>query len=396
MSVEGSVRERRRAETVREIKGAALQQLAEGGTGALSLRGVARAVGHDRCSRSTTTSTAGTRCSPSWSWTPTTGWPTPCRRPPRTPGAARRCSAPAGRHRGLPGLGAGQPPGVPAALRHAGARRSRRRPTPAPARPPSGWPPRSWRWCSTAGPPSSWPRCRCPAARAIDVPDPKIPLPPGALAYFIELRAAGCTAWSCWSCSGTCTPSTRRPASCSPRPHAPDVRRPWTPCSAPARPAARVRSREPGPECRRASTARGQQSGEWRARRAVGRRASGAAAAPAGRAPRGRRGPAGARRTRRAARRRRSRARRGAGRPPARRAARGSPGRPSAAAAARRTARSASAVRPARSARRTAPKSVSTVGVEPVRAGSAARRRRSAARSRRISPRTVVGLPSSP
>jgi AcrR family transcriptional regulator len=45
MPVEGSVRERRRAETVREIKTAALQQLAEGGTGALSLRGVARAVG---------------------------------------------------------------------------------------------------------------------------------------------------------------------------------------------------------------------------------------------------------------------------------------------------------------------------------------------------------------
>jgi AcrR family transcriptional regulator len=45
VSVEGSVRERRRAETVREIKAAALQQLAEGGTGALSLRGVARAIG---------------------------------------------------------------------------------------------------------------------------------------------------------------------------------------------------------------------------------------------------------------------------------------------------------------------------------------------------------------
>src|SRR5580765_1575178 len=45
MSVEGSVRQRRRDETVREIKDAALQQLAEGGTGALSLRGVARSVG---------------------------------------------------------------------------------------------------------------------------------------------------------------------------------------------------------------------------------------------------------------------------------------------------------------------------------------------------------------
>lgn len=45
MSVEGSVRERRRAETVREIKTAALEQLAESGTGGLSLRAVARAVG---------------------------------------------------------------------------------------------------------------------------------------------------------------------------------------------------------------------------------------------------------------------------------------------------------------------------------------------------------------
>jgi AcrR family transcriptional regulator len=45
VSVEGSVRDRRRAETVREIKVAALEQLAEGGPGGLSLRGVARAVG---------------------------------------------------------------------------------------------------------------------------------------------------------------------------------------------------------------------------------------------------------------------------------------------------------------------------------------------------------------
>jgi AcrR family transcriptional regulator len=45
VSVEGSVRDRRRAETVREIKAAALEQLAEGGPGGLSLRGVARAVG---------------------------------------------------------------------------------------------------------------------------------------------------------------------------------------------------------------------------------------------------------------------------------------------------------------------------------------------------------------
>jgi AcrR family transcriptional regulator len=43
--VEGSVRDRRRAETVQEIKVAALEQLAEGGPGGLSLRGVARAVG---------------------------------------------------------------------------------------------------------------------------------------------------------------------------------------------------------------------------------------------------------------------------------------------------------------------------------------------------------------
>jgi AcrR family transcriptional regulator len=43
--VEGSVRDRRRAQTVQEIKDAALQQLAEAGTGGLSLRGVARAVG---------------------------------------------------------------------------------------------------------------------------------------------------------------------------------------------------------------------------------------------------------------------------------------------------------------------------------------------------------------
>lgn len=40
-----SVRERRRAETVAEIKAAALEQLASDGAGALSLRGVARAVG---------------------------------------------------------------------------------------------------------------------------------------------------------------------------------------------------------------------------------------------------------------------------------------------------------------------------------------------------------------
>lgn len=45
MPVESSVRERRRAETVAEIKAAALDQLAAEGAGALSLRAVARAVG---------------------------------------------------------------------------------------------------------------------------------------------------------------------------------------------------------------------------------------------------------------------------------------------------------------------------------------------------------------
>jgi AcrR family transcriptional regulator len=45
MSVDGSVRDRRRAETVREIKAAALEQLAEGGPSGLSLRAVSRALG---------------------------------------------------------------------------------------------------------------------------------------------------------------------------------------------------------------------------------------------------------------------------------------------------------------------------------------------------------------
>ena len=46
MSVSGgSVRDRRRAETVAEIKQAALQQLIDAGPGGFSLRGVARAVG---------------------------------------------------------------------------------------------------------------------------------------------------------------------------------------------------------------------------------------------------------------------------------------------------------------------------------------------------------------
>lgn len=45
MTVAGSMRERRRADTVREIKESALGQLAEAGTGGLSLRAVARDVG---------------------------------------------------------------------------------------------------------------------------------------------------------------------------------------------------------------------------------------------------------------------------------------------------------------------------------------------------------------
>ena len=45
VTADSTVRERRRAETVREIKQAAVEQLAEVGVGALSLRGVARAVG---------------------------------------------------------------------------------------------------------------------------------------------------------------------------------------------------------------------------------------------------------------------------------------------------------------------------------------------------------------
>jgi AcrR family transcriptional regulator len=45
VSADDSVRERRRADTVQEIKTAALEQLAEPGAGALSLRGVARAIG---------------------------------------------------------------------------------------------------------------------------------------------------------------------------------------------------------------------------------------------------------------------------------------------------------------------------------------------------------------
>ena len=45
MSAASTVRERRRAETVAEIKAAALEQLAVAGTGGLSLRAVARTVG---------------------------------------------------------------------------------------------------------------------------------------------------------------------------------------------------------------------------------------------------------------------------------------------------------------------------------------------------------------
>ncbi len=187
MSVEGSVRERRRAETVHEIKSAALQQLAEGGTGALSLRGVARAVGmtvqslyhyfdsrdalltelvvdaHHRLADAVQAAAEGTRGRPplqrrlsATEALPRTGrWPT----------ARRSCCSTARR-----------------------CRRSPRRPTPAPAPPPPGWRRRSWRWCSTAGPPSNWRRSRCPAARGSSADPSVIPLPPGALAYFIELR----------------------------------------------------------------------------------------------------------------------------------------------------------------------------------------------------------------
>jgi AcrR family transcriptional regulator len=45
VSVAGSVRDRRRAETVREIKDATLRQLGDAGPGGMSLRGVARSLG---------------------------------------------------------------------------------------------------------------------------------------------------------------------------------------------------------------------------------------------------------------------------------------------------------------------------------------------------------------
>ena len=121
MSVTGSVRDRRSAETVGEIKGAALEQLATAGTGGLSLRGVARAVGmtvqslyhyfdsrdallsalvtdsHHALADAAEAAAAGTRG-----------------QPPRL----RRLAD----HRRVPGLGAGEHVGVPAALRHPGAR----------------------------------------------------------------------------------------------------------------------------------------------------------------------------------------------------------------------------------------------------------------------------------
>ena len=186
MSVEGSVRERRRAETVHEIKSAALEQLAEGGTGALSLRGVARAVGmtvqslyhyfdsrdalltelvvdaHHRLADAVQAAAEDTR-----------GRPPLQRRLAAT--EAYRDWALANRSAFL------------LALRHAGAGVHAAARVRRPARRPPGWRRRSWRWCSTAGPPSNWPRSRCPAARGSS-PTRVIPLPPGALAYFIELR----------------------------------------------------------------------------------------------------------------------------------------------------------------------------------------------------------------
>ena len=164
MSVEGSVRERRRAETVGEIKAAALQQLAEGGTGALSLRGVARSVGmtvqslyhyfdsrdalltalvadaHHRLADAVQAAAEATR-----------GRPPLQRRLAAT--AAYRDWALANRSAFLLLYGTPVPGFTPAAD------------SGRPARPRSGWPRRSWTWCSTAGPPSSWPRSRCPATR---------------------------------------------------------------------------------------------------------------------------------------------------------------------------------------------------------------------------------------
>jgi AcrR family transcriptional regulator len=186
MSVEGSVRDRRRAETVQEIKDAALQQLAEGGTGALSLRGVARSVGmtaqslyhyfdsrdallttlvadaHHRLADAVQAAAEDTRGQP------------PLRRRLAATGAYRewaRTNRPAFLLLyGTPVPGYTPPPDSgtgPAALRLA-----------APFQDVvfDGW---------TAEQLAALP---VPGGRAIAVPDSKIDLPLGALAYFIELR----------------------------------------------------------------------------------------------------------------------------------------------------------------------------------------------------------------
>jgi hypothetical protein len=60
----GGIRDRFRAQMIQEIKDLALRQLAEGGPQALSVNAIARS---SACPgrRSTVTSPAGTRCSPS-------------------------------------------------------------------------------------------------------------------------------------------------------------------------------------------------------------------------------------------------------------------------------------------------------------------------------------------
>ena len=184
--VESSVRDRRRAETVREIKAAALQQLAEGGTGALSLRGVARSIGmtvqslyhyfdsrdalltalvsdaHHQLADAVQAAADDTRGQPA-------------------------AAPPVGRHGRLPRLGAGPPPGLPAALRDPGARlRAPARLRHRPGRLPAGRavPGRGVRRVDRP----QLAALPLPGDRTIDVPDTKITLPVGALAYFIELR----------------------------------------------------------------------------------------------------------------------------------------------------------------------------------------------------------------
>lgn len=186
LGVESSVRDRRRAETVREIKEAALQQLAEAGTGALSLRGVARSVGmtvqslyhyfdsrdalltalvsdaHHRLADAVQAAADQTR-----------GHPPLRRRLAAT--AAYRDWALANRHAflllyGTPIPGYEPPPDSdagPAALRLA---------APFVEVVFDGW---------TAEQLAELP---VPGDRRIVVPDSKIPLPLGALALFIELR----------------------------------------------------------------------------------------------------------------------------------------------------------------------------------------------------------------